>query len=107
LRLEINGMLHLQCQRCLGLLEYPLRMVNTLLLVGENEALPAEADEPNAPDCIMAEAEMDVRALIEEEILLGLPLSPRHPDGACRTRLEMMRGEDSVSAFARLATLKK
>ena len=31
---------------------------------------------------------MDVRAMIEDEILLGLPLSPRHPDGACSARSE-------------------
>ena len=107
LRLEITGLLHLQCQRCLGLLEYPLRMVNTLLLVRENEALPADADEPDAPDCIVAGTEMDVRAMIEDEILLGLPLSPRHPDGACSARSETARGGGAVSPLAALAVLKK
>src|SRR5689334_9636762 len=30
--LEVSGVLHLQCQRCLGLLDFPLRLSNTLLL---------------------------------------------------------------------------
>src|SRR5688572_21249733 len=42
LALEINGILHLQCQRCLGLLEFPVRLSNTLLLVSAGE-LAADA----------------------------------------------------------------
>ena len=49
LRLEITGLLHLQCQRCLGLLEYPLRMMNTLLLVRENERCPRKRTSRTHP----------------------------------------------------------
>ena len=107
LHLEVNGLLNLQCQRCLGALAYPLRIMNTLLLVSANETLPAEADEPDAPDCIITSVDMDVAALIEDEILLSLPLSSRHPDGACAARAGVPRIGNAASPFEGLAALRK
>ena len=105
--LEVHGVLHLQCQRCLQPLTYPLQIANRLLLVRPNEAFPAEADEPDAPDCIVAGAEMDVATLIEDEILLSLPLSPRHPDGACDGRAAALVTRRPPLPFEGLAALKK
>ena len=107
LRVEICGLLRLQCQRCMERLDYPLQILNTLLLVGQNEALPADSDEPHAPDCLVADAEMDVAALIEDEIILGLPLSPRHPEGMCSASDSNVPLKGDILPFARLAALKK
>jgi uncharacterized protein len=107
LHLEVDGLLYLQCQRCLEALPYPLRIRNALLLVRPNEALPAEADEPDAPDCVVTSSSMDVAKLIEDEILLSLPLSPRHPEGECETRIRGSRGASASSPFERLAILRK
>lgn len=107
LAVEISGLLHLQCQRCLGVLEYPLRLSNTLLLVRQGEDLSANAEDPEAADCIEASPETNVAALIEDEILLSLPFAPRHTDDSCRSGLD--RGQREVgksSAFAKLAGLK-
>ena len=107
LEVEISGMLHLQCQRCLGPLDYPLHVRNTLLLVRPGENPGPDDDDPEAPDYIEASAEQDVAALIEDEILLSLPFAPRHPESACRG--EWGAGERSghkESAFARLAELR-
>lgn len=107
LRLEVTGLLNLQCQRCLESLAYPLRITSTLVLMRANETWPAEADEPDAEDCIAASGEMDVAALIEDEILLSLPLSPRHPNGECALRAGGPRIGGAASPFVRLAALKK
>lgn len=108
LTVEITGVLHLQCQRCLGLLDYPLLLLNTLRLVRRGENLDAEADDPDAADCIEASPELDVAVLIEDEILLTLPFAPRHPEGACESALGTMpRDAAKPSAFAKLAALKK
>ncbi len=108
LAVEITGLLHVQCQRCLGLLDYPLLLLNTLRLVRPGENLGAEADDPDAADCIEGGSELDVAVLIEDEILLSLPFAPRHPEGACESALESVRREAaSPSAFAKLAALKK
>lgn len=109
LQVEISGSLHLQCQRCLGMLEYPLRVCNTLLLMHPGAAVGASADDPEAPDCIEAGAQLDVIALIEDEILLSLPFAPRHAEGSCQSAFAKDRGErdaEERSAFAGLAGLK-
>lgn len=107
LEVEISGVIHVQCQRCLGALDYPLCVTNRLLLLGEGENLGAEADDPEAADWIDANPEMDVAALIEDEILLSLPFAPRHTEDCCQRALDRNEREaKKPSAFAKLAVLK-
>jgi transcriptional regulator with GAF, ATPase, and Fis domain len=50
----------------------------------------------------------DLLALLEEEIMLGLPMAPRHAEGECRVPGEAGDTEArQVSAFAALARLKQ
>jgi uncharacterized protein len=66
-------------------LDYALAIDTTLRLVAE-AALDAEmSDDPDEPDCVAASATFDLAALIEDEVLLALPASPRHEagDGSC------------------------
>ena len=108
LALEVNGSLRLQCQRCLGLLDYPLRLFSLLRLVRQGENGGAEADDPGAPDCIEINSALDVVVLVEDEILLSLPYAPRHTEDACRSVLSAVQREAArSSAFARLADMKK
>jgi len=101
LSLDISGTLRLQCQRCLGALDYPLRLANTLLLVGAGDPVDEDAE------WIEASAKLDVAALVEEEILLSLPYDPRHEEGQCEQgQTAAMNGAGS-SAFAKLAALKQ
>jgi len=101
--LEIRGMLHLRCQRCLGLLEYPLWVSNTLLLAGQGAA---ELEDEEA-EAIEASSELDVGGLVEDEIILGLPYSPRHEEGACRQAEGAPTGRAASAAFEKLAALKR
>lgn len=105
--LEISGRLHLRCQRCMGALGHPLYVANTLLLIRADEPLPEGTDAPDAPDCIVADAAMDVVTLIEDEILLALPFAPRHPAGTCGVLDDAGRSRRDASPFAGLAALKK
>jgi uncharacterized protein len=108
LGLEISSLLHLQCQRCLGLLDYPLRLFNTLRLARQGEYVGAEADDPKAADVIDASSELDVATLIEDEILLSLPFAPRHKEDACQRVLgTVQRDAVRLTAFAKLAALRK
>jgi uncharacterized protein len=102
LALEIRGVLHLQCQRCLGLLDYPLWVSNTLLLVAPGAA---ELEEEGA-ETIEASSELDVGGLVEDEIILSLPYSPRHEEGTCRQAGDAQAGR-GASAFEKLAALKR
>jgi uncharacterized protein len=102
LALEVRGVLHLQCQRCLGKLEHPLFVSNTLLLAGSG----ARDFEEEEVDWIEASSELDVAALVEDEIILSLPYSPRHPDGTCRQEGEATT-RSAITAFEKLAALKR
>lgn len=108
LKVDVSGNLRLQCQRCLGALGYPLELSSTLLLVRPGEDVSEYAEDPEAPDCIEATGELDVVALIEDEILLSLPFAPRHPENTCRSAGGGAgeRVTSERSAFSRLAELK-
>ena len=106
--LNVTGGLHLQCQRCLGLLEYPVDFSNTLLVLPQGAEPKGDPEDPDEPDSIEASEELDVVALIEDEVLLSLPLAPRHPEGTCVSRFESQPQENAASpAFEKLAALKR
>jgi uncharacterized protein len=106
LELTVRGTPHLQCQRCLGRLEYALELRSVLVVIAPGAALDEDLNDPDAPDVIEASSELDVAALIEDEVLLSLPLSPRHPEGVCASRDPVGTGEDLRSPFLRLAGLR-
>ena len=81
LRLRVSGVVQLQCQRCLDGFEHEINIETALRLVAP-EALDTEYDDnPDEPDCIASSAELDLAALIEDEVLLALPAYPRHEPG--------------------------
>ena len=109
LELRIEGRLHLQCQRCLSLLDYPVDITSVLLIVPHGVRSEDDMDDPQAPDAIEASAELDVGELIEDEVLLALPLAPRHRDGACASGIATpaLQAAKVESAFAKLAALRR
>ena len=65
-------------QHCLGELVHLLDLQTVILLV-ENELF--RLDETETVDGFLAVSDLDVLALIEDEIILSLPISPRHREG--------------------------
>lgn len=78
LLLEVQGELRLKCQRCLDSLALPLDIKSRILLVPPGAPWPDEGLADDAADAIEALAEQPVASLIEEEVLLALPVAPRH-----------------------------
>jgi uncharacterized protein len=78
LQLRVGGMLQLVCQRCLGALEFPLHIDVSLQLAATQAEVDAQPLEAEGPEQIVAGREMPVRELVEDEVLLALPLAPRH-----------------------------
>jgi DUF177 domain-containing protein len=78
LHLKVRGELHLTCQRCLGALELPLRIETSLRLAPTQADVDAEPLEAEGPESIVAGKEMAVQALVEDEVLLAIPIAPRH-----------------------------
>ena len=104
IRLKVTGRLPLQCQRCLGALDYGLAVNSILRLVPEASLDAEQSDDPDEPDCIAASAELDLAALIEDEILLALPAFPRHEEGSCGSG-DGRVVDAKVSAFSALSKL--
>jgi uncharacterized protein len=78
LALRASGKLQLTCRRCLGVVEYALDAEGTLLLAESQSAIDAEPISVDGPEWIVAQKQMAVRDLIEDELLLALPYAPRH-----------------------------
>lgn len=105
LELEIAGVLRLPCARCGMPLNYELAL-RSRVLMAQPGAVPQDDDDPESPEWIEAGQELDLQELVEDEILLGLPLSVRHDRENCSSGKS--DGSDDKSAdspFARLASL--
>jgi uncharacterized protein len=104
LELEITGNPSLRCGRCLGPLDFALQLQSRVLLI-EPGAVMQEDDDPESPEWIEAGPELDLLELIEDEILLSLPLSVRHAQGSCSDGGELSRTSGRDNPFSKLATL--
>ena len=104
---SIEGQLVLQCQRCLEAMEYPLHIESQLRLVQGATQFDDFGDDDEEVDSIPVSAEMDVLALVEDEILLSLPISPLHPSELCQVKDEVRPvNEKRNNPFGALAALK-
>jgi uncharacterized protein len=100
----------LECQRCLQPLAWPLALDRRLRFVsGEQEA--ARLDEELEEDVLELQPRLDLIGLIEDELILALPLVPRHE--SCPEPLPLPAaepeplGEAAASPFAALARLRR
>ena len=76
------------------------------MLVPDELQLEASDNEMDV-DAIVADPKMDVLALVEDEVLLALPLAPMHPPSECEVKQSVERSGSATSGtFAALAALK-
>lgn len=84
LRLEISGEVETTCQRCLGRLAQEVAIDREISLARDEAELDRrEADRDAGMDTILMSAKLSLIELIEDEVLLGLPLAPMHAPGVC------------------------
>lgn len=109
LHCRVRGALGLICQRCLQPMEWKVELDSHLVLATSEDQLAEGEDDPEAPDMLLARKDMNVRELVEDELLLGLPLAPKHPDGQCRRSIaagDSRENGEEANPFAALAKLK-
>lgn len=90
------------CQRCLQPVALPLEVRRSLQFVAD-ETLAAELDADSEDDVLALERALDLHALVEDELLLALPMVPRHD--ACPQPLPSAASsveEDAPHPFAAL-----
>ena len=94
LDLALKGRLHLFCQRCLQDCAVNLGEKRRFILV----ATEAEADdyplEDEEQEPLVASQHFNLLETIEDEVLLSLPLIPKHPEGFCEPHATVFGLED-------------
>ena len=104
LQVNIAGEPVLCCQRCLGGVKFPLDIRSRLQLLAPGEEWPDDDLADDSADSMEADQELSVLSLIEDEVLLALPIAPMHEK--CDPPLaDAVR--NGASPFAALAALKK
>ncbi len=103
LRLQVNGVLPLACQRCLEAIHFELDVDSQLELISEDSELSQDELEDDTRDFLPVAGELDVAELVEDEILLALPVAPRHERCGLPGAADV--GE-RINPFAALAELK-
>lgn len=111
LHLQASTHVTLQCQRCLQPLHEPLQIDRWFrFAASEDEA--ARLDEESEDDVLVLSRSFDLQELLEDELILALPLVPRHE--TCPQALPMSAGDDlpdddatPAHPFAALAALKR
>jgi uncharacterized protein len=107
LHLEADTTMALVCQRCLAPVETPLE-VDRWFRFTRTEAEAAALDEQIEEDVLSLERPLDLYELVEDELLLAMPLVPRHE--VCPAPLPMPHDEaprsEAPHPFAVLSALK-
>ena len=105
LQLSVEGVINLRCQRCLGSLIYPVAVESSLLVLAGKTG-GGETAEIDDLDGIPADSHTDVWGLVEDEVLLAIPIAPRHAEGQCNAAMDSAP-QRAASPFAVLARLKQ
>lgn len=104
LDLAVHAGLQLVCQHCLQPVSYTLEDSARLVLFSDEAALDAAfADDESSDGMLYADA-IDLRVLLEEQLLMSLPYAPRHDD--CNNPQLALVNQDQPNPFATLAALK-
>ncbi|MBV5298452.1 MAG: DUF177 domain-containing protein [Rhodoferax sp.] len=110
LHLTINTVLPLTCQRCLGPVDMAIDIDRWFRFV-ETEAAAQKQDDASEEDLLVSSREFDLAGLIEDEVLMDLPLVPRHDICPVAVKLavadaDFVETPEKPNPFASLAPLK-
>ena len=114
LHLQANTSMALTCQRCMGAVETPVAVDQWYRFVASEDIAMAEDDEAEE-DLLVMTPQFDLLAVLEDELLMALPLVPMHAHCPVAPVLSagVIEGEDPLqpaprpNPFAVLAQLKK
>ena len=112
LHLQAKTSIALICQRCMGAVATPIEVDQWYRFVASEEIAMAEDDEAQE-DLLVMEPQFDLLAVLEDELLMALPLVPMHDH--CPVAPVLAVGDldlanapaEKPNPFAVLAQLKK
>lgn len=111
LHLQADLCMPMVCQRCMGAVEVDLVVDQSFRFVASEEVAEAE-DEDSEVDILVLSQEFNLADLIEDEMLMALPVVPRHETCPVAVTLEVVDAgfeaalAEKLNPFAALASLK-
>lgn len=110
LHLQADAVLPLTCQRCLAPVEVAVSVDRSFRFVADEATAEAEDDE-SEEDLLVLSPAFDLTALVEDELLMEIPLVPQHDECPEPVRLSAQDDDFEEQAprpnpFAALAKLK-
>lgn len=112
LHLQAKTAIPLTCQRCMGSVLTPLEVDQRYRFVATEDIAMAEDDQAEEDLLVMA-PQFDLLAVLEDELLMALPLVPMHDECPSAPVLRVAEAEiadestEKPNPFAVLAQLKK
>ncbi|HEX5806019.1 MAG TPA: YceD family protein [Macromonas sp.] len=110
LHLEVQASVPQTCQRCLSVYAQPVEVGRWFRFVA-NETTAAAEDDESEEDVLVWSPKFNLQELIEDELLMALPLVPMHE--VCPKPVRMSVGEEELgpelerpNPFAALVALK-
>ena len=111
MQLTVRASFPMECQRCLTPVDVPLHVERAFRFVAD-EATAEALDDDSEEDLLVISREFDLHELIEDELLMALPVVPRHDE--CPTDVPMASSDDDFeeasaarpNPFAALASLR-
>ncbi len=112
LHLKAHVHVPMVCQRCLGPVDVALDIHSTFRFVA-TEAIAMAEDDESEEDLLVLSKQFDLQALIEDELLMALPIVPKHE--VCPVSVKLASTDEEFkaaltqkpNAFAALGSLKK
>ena len=101
--LHLEGQLQLVCQRCNAPLEFNLDRTARFRFVADEDQLNAMPIENDEIEAIVGSAHANLHDWVEDEVLLSLPLVPRHQQ--CSIPLSAENNSGTVAAANPFAIL--
>jgi uncharacterized protein len=107
--LEVEGKVRARCDRCGGPVEVPIHEQARFFFVADEEELGKLPIDESPEEPLLGSRRFELTAVVEDQAILALPISPRHDDCAAPAPTQAERGPDGEThrPFEALAALKK
>ena len=111
LHLQADAVVQMQCQRCLQPADMAVQADRSFRFV-KDEATAAVLDDESEEDVLVLEALFNAHSLIEDELLMALPMVPMHDECPVQVKLESATQDfdpvagEKANPFAALASLR-
>ena len=106
IRLRVSGRLMLACGVCLDQCPWVFESERELVFMAQDIAGAFEDDPEDISDVLPLEGQLVIEELVEDEVLLCMPMAHAHAPGGCPDGAQAARAKQP-NAFGVLAGLKK